>query len=175
MFASLMAYDVAACKDGTSNTVAFSEKLIGDNTEGANNGAESFYAVSWPTGGYGQGKDDQVGPAPRATWLPTSPRATTARAADRNQKNDMSSMLGGRAGRSWGRCSRCSDANSPNADCVAHPAPNGMITARSRHPGGVNALMADGSVRFVKNGISQATWWAIGTRRLGEVVSSNSY
>ncbi len=41
--------------------------------------------------------------------------------------------------------------------------------------GGVNVLLADGSVRFIKNSISQATWFALGTRANGEVISSNSY
>ncbi len=44
------------------------------------------------------------------------------------------------------------------------------ITARSFHSGGVNALLMDGSVRFVTNQISQATWRALGTRAGGEVV-----
>jgi prepilin-type N-terminal cleavage/methylation domain-containing protein/prepilin-type processing-associated H-X9-DG protein len=49
------------------------------------------------------------------------------------------------------------------------------ITARSYHPGGVNALMADGSVRFVKEGISGPTWRALGTIAGGEVVSGDQY
>jgi prepilin-type N-terminal cleavage/methylation domain-containing protein/prepilin-type processing-associated H-X9-DG protein len=49
------------------------------------------------------------------------------------------------------------------------------ITSRSYHPGGVNALMMDGSVRFVKNTINQATWRALGTRAGGEVVSADAY
>ncbi len=47
--------------------------------------------------------------------------------------------------------------------------------ANSYHPGGVNVLLADGSVRFVKDSISQATWWALGTRANGEVISADSY
>jgi hypothetical protein len=35
--------------------------------------------------------------------------------------------------------------------------------------------MVDGSVRFVKNSISQATWWALGTQGNGEVISSDPY
>jgi hypothetical protein len=35
--------------------------------------------------------------------------------------------------------------------------------------------MADGSARFVKSSISMATWWALGTKGNGEVVSSDSY
>ena len=52
---------------------------------------------------------------------------------------------------------------------------NGMINATSNHSGGVNVLMGDGSVRFVKNSISVQTWWAIGTRNGGETVSADSY
>lgn len=47
--------------------------------------------------------------------------------------------------------------------------------ARSRHPGGVNAAMGDGSVRFVKNSIDKAIWSALGTKAGGEVVSADSY
>ncbi len=49
-----------------------------------------------------------------------------------------------------------------------------VVTSRSYHPGGVNTLMLDGSVRFSKNAISKATWRALGTRAGGEVVSSES-
>ena len=48
------------------------------------------------------------------------------------------------------------------------------ITARSYHPGGVNALFGDGSVRFVKNSILGTTWRALGTVGNGEVISSDA-
>jgi prepilin-type processing-associated H-X9-DG protein/prepilin-type N-terminal cleavage/methylation domain-containing protein len=51
----------------------------------------------------------------------------------------------------------------------------GAITARSYHPGGVNALFADGSVRFAKSSIDGATWRALGTVAGGEVISGDSY
>jgi prepilin-type processing-associated H-X9-DG protein len=47
--------------------------------------------------------------------------------------------------------------------------------ASSAHSGGVNVLMADGSVRFVKDSVSRPTWWALGTRSNGETVSSDAY
>jgi prepilin-type N-terminal cleavage/methylation domain-containing protein/prepilin-type processing-associated H-X9-DG protein len=49
------------------------------------------------------------------------------------------------------------------------------LEASSMHPGGVNTLFADGSVRFVKSTASGVTWRALGTIAGGEVVSSDSY
>jgi prepilin-type processing-associated H-X9-DG protein len=47
--------------------------------------------------------------------------------------------------------------------------------AESNHPGGVNCTLADGSVRFIKDSISEPVWWALGTRAGGEVISADSY
>jgi prepilin-type processing-associated H-X9-DG protein len=47
--------------------------------------------------------------------------------------------------------------------------------ASSRHPGVVNVVFLDGSVRAVKSTVNLSAWWAIGTRAGGEVVSSDSY
>lgn len=49
------------------------------------------------------------------------------------------------------------------------------ITARSYHPGGVNVLVGDGSVRFIKSTINGTTWRALGTISGGEVLSSDTY
>ena len=45
----------------------------------------------------------------------------------------------------------------------------------SRHPGGVNFLFGDGSVRFIKNSISKQVYGSLATRNGGEVISSDSY
>ncbi|MBX6314488.1 MAG: DUF1559 domain-containing protein [Isosphaeraceae bacterium] len=45
----------------------------------------------------------------------------------------------------------------------------------SFHPGGVNVCMADGSVKFIKDTVNLPTWWALGTRAGGEVLSSDAY
>ena len=42
--------------------------------------------------------------------------------------------------------------------------------ARSRHVGGVNLLLGDGSVHFIGNAINLATWRGLGTRAGGEVL-----
>ncbi len=49
------------------------------------------------------------------------------------------------------------------------------IAARSKHPGGVNSLLCDGSVRFVKNSINVLVWQGLGTRNGGEVISADAY
>jgi prepilin-type processing-associated H-X9-DG protein len=49
------------------------------------------------------------------------------------------------------------------------------VASRSYHPGGVNVLFGDGSVKFLKNTINWQTWRALGTVGGGEVVSADSY
>jgi prepilin-type processing-associated H-X9-DG protein len=49
------------------------------------------------------------------------------------------------------------------------------VTSRSYHPGGVNALFADGSVHSIKNTINYQMWRALGTVAGCEVVSSDAY
>ena len=51
----------------------------------------------------------------------------------------------------------------------------GASTATSNHPGGVNVCFGDGSVKFFKDSVNNQTWWALGSRNLGEVISSDSY
>jgi prepilin-type N-terminal cleavage/methylation domain-containing protein/prepilin-type processing-associated H-X9-DG protein len=46
-----------------------------------------------------------------------------------------------------------------------------MFAARSRHPGGVQVAMCDGSSRFVSQTISLAVWRAMSTAQGGEAVS----
>ncbi|MDB5352068.1 MAG: xcpT 20 [Planctomycetota bacterium] len=50
-----------------------------------------------------------------------------------------------------------------------------VVTSRSYHTGGLNALMLDGSVRFVKNSVSRAAWRGLGTRSGGEIVGSDNF
>jgi prepilin-type N-terminal cleavage/methylation domain-containing protein/prepilin-type processing-associated H-X9-DG protein len=47
--------------------------------------------------------------------------------------------------------------------------------SRGRHPGGVNSVFGDGSVKFIKNSISLVTWRALSTTKGGEIISSDSY
>jgi prepilin-type N-terminal cleavage/methylation domain-containing protein/prepilin-type processing-associated H-X9-DG protein len=47
--------------------------------------------------------------------------------------------------------------------------------ANSNHPGGCNFVFGDGSVHFLKSSISMRIYWALGTKANGEVISSDSY
>jgi prepilin-type N-terminal cleavage/methylation domain-containing protein/prepilin-type processing-associated H-X9-DG protein len=48
-----------------------------------------------------------------------------------------------------------------------------QVPPSSQHPGGVNVLMGDGAVHFVKNSIDIGTWRALGTRRGGEIINTS--
>jgi len=51
----------------------------------------------------------------------------------------------------------------------------GVYGLSSRHPGGANVLMCDGSVKFLKDSTSNQTIWGLGSRAGGEIISSDSY
>jgi prepilin-type N-terminal cleavage/methylation domain-containing protein/prepilin-type processing-associated H-X9-DG protein len=50
-----------------------------------------------------------------------------------------------------------------------------MLAAGSNHPGGVNVLFLDGSVRFVRNSVNYVTWHALGSKDGGEVIDGQSF
>ena len=50
-----------------------------------------------------------------------------------------------------------------------------QIPPSSEHPGGVNLLLGDGSVQFIKTSIALGVWRALGTRNGGEITSSSDY
>jgi len=61
-------------------------------------------------------------------------------------------------------------------DCVRSVGLNKEhAAARSYHTGGVNVVRCDGSVVFVRDGISPATWYAFGTRAGGEVIDASQF
>ena len=62
--------------------------------------------------------------------------------------------------------------NSRVPDISGHG--RGWMTARSLHPGGVNVVLGDGSVRFIRDTIDLATWRALATRGGGEVISADA-
>jgi prepilin-type N-terminal cleavage/methylation domain-containing protein/prepilin-type processing-associated H-X9-DG protein len=59
--------------------------------------------------------------------------------------------------------------------CLLNGADQFHLAARSYHSGGVNVVLGDGSVRFVRDTIPMATWRALGTRMGGEVVDASVF
>ncbi len=53
-------------------------------------------------------------------------------------------------------------ANLPCYDMASFSPPDEVAAARSRHPGGVNVVMADGSMQWVSNNIALSVWQALG-------------
>ena len=61
------------------------------------------------------------------------------------------------------------NSNIPDAQICGY----GIFGARSNHPGGVNICFCDGSVRFIRDSISLDAWRAYATRNGGEVIPDN--
>jgi prepilin-type N-terminal cleavage/methylation domain-containing protein/prepilin-type processing-associated H-X9-DG protein len=170
---------LANITDGTSNTVGFSEVVTGQ-------------------GAFAGGFDNL---RPSSSFVAISANASGATAGSANPQTDynnciksggvtpgnvvQSTTAGGfpiGAAWWWGRSGQTRynhvmppnsfhcDFNSGNSD-----SDDDAITATSRHPGGVNAVFVDGSVRFIKATINTPTWWALSTMSGGEVISSDQY
>jgi len=64
----------------------------------------------------------------------------------------------------------------PNPPCIAATtALPEVLAARSRHPGGVNVALADGSVRFMKDSIDVCMWRALSTTAGAEIAWEDPY
>jgi hypothetical protein len=83
------AFSIADIRDETSNTVAFSEGLLGDNTTGALNGAETYTGISWPNNpneGGGAGRVMPSGLQFLQTYIANCNAARKTRANDVNDR-----------------------------------------------------------------------------------------
>jgi len=50
-----------------------------------------------------------------------------------------------------------------------------VVTATSRHRGGVNLLLSDGSVRFVSDAVNADVWKALGSIAGGEAINASQF
>jgi prepilin-type N-terminal cleavage/methylation domain-containing protein/prepilin-type processing-associated H-X9-DG protein len=64
--------------------------------------------------------------------------------------------------------------NSRRYDCITYHNP-GWKAPRSFHPGGANLLFCDGHVVFIKDSVALPVWRALSTRGGGEVVSADAF
>ena len=171
--------------DGTSNTIAFGEWLLGDGNNNLYTPATDFLWV----GQFPQGVTRNTpqmslpagNPAPQYPFLSWAKlcASSVAVAADRGGKTAFAAELWtpGYRGLTWGTV--CLPPNQPSGpNCIAATSElqnPGMCSFASYHPGGANAAFADGSVHFIKNSIAINVLWTLGSRAQGEIVSSDSY
>jgi len=147
--------------DGTSNTVAFSESILG---EGADNATALATTVD----------RNRV-----YAYLGFSSGLSLTETACQSPASYNTSQ---RRGFAWYageiRCASYNHyfpPNTPKMDCIFNNANFGYTAmgwkaARSLHTGGVNLLMCDGQVRFTGNLVDLNIWRAIATRRGKEIV-----
>jgi prepilin-type N-terminal cleavage/methylation domain-containing protein/prepilin-type processing-associated H-X9-DG protein len=139
--------------DGTSHTAAFSERIMGDGNHG----------VSTP-------ESDTYDPG-------THPANADIAVQDCNaiDVNNLEYQGISDVGNPWIRAYHSTTtyyhANTPNGRSCMFPPGRIMTTASSRHNGGVNVTMCDGSVHFVNDTININTWRALGSRNGEEVIS----
>jgi prepilin-type processing-associated H-X9-DG protein len=185
IFAHLKTYSIANVTDGTSGTIAFSEGLVG----------------SLPPGLWARWRDDLSTAVGQSTWVLDANSNQAGVLADlqtcstwwtqRTNAPDITQGNFQSHGFRWGvgdpgdslfqTLVPPNSTNYPWADCRMDCGAGcgavftGYHNATSNHPGGCNVTMTDGSVRFVKSSIAMMTWWALGTKDNGEVMSSDSY
>ncbi len=179
------AYGIQNVTDGSSNTIAFGESLVGDNT---------IEQVKWRDGpvlltasATGANGLADVSTNVAATLADLQACAVAFLAQTTVSPGNVN-LKGFRWGESEGGFALFNTIIPPSlttynyAWCRPGGASNsteasdGMYQgSSSNHPGGANFLFADGSVHFLKSTISLATYWAMGTKSNGEIVSSDSY
>ena len=192
MFTFAIAYGVRSCTDGTSNTVAYAEWLVGDGRGLQIGGANppSKYRGNMATGvaSVGGTAPDTIYDAytNQQAFLNNLQACTIAFQTQNNVQNDLKGWRWGlgASGYSMFNCIQTpNDKQYPIGGCRVNfqagqapwPDASFSVGAASNHPGGCNVLFSDGSVRFVKDSINRMTWWALGTKANGEVVSSDAY
>ncbi|MCI0360682.1 MAG: DUF1559 domain-containing protein [Planctomycetaceae bacterium] len=151
--------------DGLSNTLLASEFLSGT---GQNSPAKYPFNVFYSSNGLFNAVVDKD--------FPTQAELTaigTAAKSGPSKGNNGTLWAWYAAGQSTLTTSAPPNWSFPTAggDCCpggAHDWDRGIFPARSMHPGGVNAVLGDGSVRFVANTVDLLTWQRVGNRQDGQ-------
>ena len=147
---------IAGITDGTSNTAAFAEMGLGDQSNAiATEKTDQFWTQTWPST-----------PTQAIVQCQSFPASNLAY---QGLSTDGVPWIEGSTSAMYNH------VNVPNKRSCIFPPGRIMNTANGYHPGGVNLGLCDGSVRFVKDTTSLATWRALGSRNGGEIISSDSY
>ncbi|MDR3618976.1 MAG: DUF1559 domain-containing protein [Paludisphaera borealis] len=169
---------IASITDGTSNTALLSEHTGGLDGNpvillGSNQSKKGYYAVpgfSSPAPNLPNGNQVALSFIQACNALPTSTPSAGTWVFGWSYTQNMPYEAANTTYVHW---------NTPNKASCNYTGENSTMyaaaTANSFHSGGVNMGFADGSVRFVKDSVNMATWWALGSRAGGEVVSADAY
>lgn len=160
---------LAAVTDGTSNTMAMSETLIGDGSTGI---AGSTYTLA----SLREAKMHRTLTGVTDSWINTSwsPDKTYM---DYESAFNVTGSWDGLRGNSWligmPTCTTYGAFLPPNSNIPSVKWMNyGFYAARSHHTGGVNFLRADGSGSFASDSVDYSAWRAAATISGGEVGGS---
>jgi prepilin-type N-terminal cleavage/methylation domain-containing protein/prepilin-type processing-associated H-X9-DG protein len=172
---------IANITDGTSNTMMFFERNRGSNNGGGGPYAPGDVWAGGPGSGWVWGMPTYVISNPADyTYFTTSYVPQCNQLVQSGQLSLWTYggyfWIAGEYTNTVGNANLTPNSKTP--DCSGWGGVGtgiGTYSARSKHPGGVNVSMADGSVRFIKDSISPQTWLALATRSRGEVISSDSY
>lgn len=155
--------DFLDIKDGSSNTLLMTESLLGSHRNTTGFPPEDWWRqVGWPGGNYNNFNSGEPG----FVGVVNPDLTAVANGCTNWQGSRCSAWIVGRP--LFSAMSTYLVPNSPIPD-IAGKQHMGFFAARSKHPNGVNALMADGSVRFVGTGVSLTIWRALGTCRGNEI------
>jgi len=174
LFAYQQSYGIRDCTDGTSNTIAFTESTVGNTNLQKGQRGVGMVSVGGLTANLLQ--DGSSNPAMTNAALATCNQAYTSGSYSIDTQRGKNWMHGSFAftllntvakPKSIDRWTYCSPTGSGSAAALSE--------ADSYHSGGVNTLIADGSVKFIKEAIALNVWWALGTKANGEVLSADSY
>jgi prepilin-type N-terminal cleavage/methylation domain-containing protein/prepilin-type processing-associated H-X9-DG protein len=174
LFTFWRSYGIRDCIDGTSNTIAFSEGLVGDGGTSWTKGSGIVKLTSIPATSL------VLDAASNWTVVQAGLQACTSswqnRSGNLNTGRGNLWFHGTQAQTMFNTVMTPNSKLYPFAFCSnAAIGDSSFCVANSNHSGGVNTLMGDGSVKFAKDSINQSTWWALGTRSNGEIVSADSY
>ena len=169
--------------DGTSNTIAFGEWKVGDfdRNKLSLSDAINIRTNTVATFGNWNGNTNMpdVGSAVFQQFLNACVGAAPASVGTNNNKSTMGrSWANGMMGQTLGTTLLAPNPQYPNCNMQSWGGDMdgpGMYNLSSYHPGGANAAMADGSVRFLRNETNLNAIWSLGSRNGGEVLSPESY